>query len=87
MNSSTLPVVVDFSPPPGTSNITKILKSLKPGESYVHDHSEFTTNFATWIATRRSRLGMNFKHSKDDGKGGTLPEKMYRIFVETQTPQ
>ena len=76
-------VRVDFSNRK-TDTKTSILGSLKPGESYIHDHTAMRTPFSVWIATRRSRMGMKFSYSTTDTDGTKLPEGWYRIYLPAE---
>lgn len=40
------------------------LADLKPGQHYVHDHSDYRTPFTVWIAQLRQRLGKKFVAEK-----------------------
>jgi hypothetical protein len=48
------------------------LRRLKPGEVYIHDHTNKRTSFATWIAVNRRRTGINFRCTDKD-ISGVLP--------------
>jgi hypothetical protein len=57
------------------SGVTEHLLDLKPGgDPYIHDHSKFKTKFSVWLATRRMRLHMQFKHER-------LEDGTYSIFL------
>lgn len=74
------PVKVDFSNRKVNSR-TSVLKNLKSGESYIHDHTDMKTPFAIWLATRRSRMARDFRYSTKDEDGSELPSGWYRIFI------
>jgi hypothetical protein len=71
---------VDFSNRK-TDHRTLVLGVLEPGQSYIHDHTSLKTPFSIWLATRRNRMGRQFKYSVDEEDGTPLPEGWYRIFI------
>jgi hypothetical protein len=72
-------VKVDFSNRK-TDRRTLVLSTLEPGQSYIHDHT-LRTPFSVWLATRRNRLGKQFRYSTNDEDNTPLPEGWYRIFI------
>jgi len=86
-------VLMDFGDGPKSSPETGVLASLFPGSQPVlYDHGTKKSPFSAWLATRRNRMGKNFKYDNVErikGPGGdlqktmgTLPPGQYYIWVE-----
>ncbi len=92
-SSVTQVAFVDFKDGMRPSQETESLGTLIPGAAPIlYDHAGKRTNFSTWIATRRNRMGKNFKYDRfvrvTEPNGDVhvtaqeLPENQYYIWVE-----
>lgn len=59
----------------------KFMSELTPGgKAYIHDHTDYRTSFAVWIAQQRMRLGMKFTYKK-------LGDDVYEISITELAPE